>query len=150
MKEGEISTILWQRAKAMAITSFLVLYWKDLYRIGARKIAVFGLPPIGCVPSQRTFRGGVLRQCADNYNQMSQLFNTKLIAEINSLNSKYPKAKIVYGDIYNLPLDLIYNPQKYGIHLSFILYKNQIDKWVHYFYANKLNYNIYFFHIFEY
>lgn len=91
---------------------------QELYKVGALKIAVFGLPPIGCVPSQRTLRGGVLRQCADDYNQMAQLFNTKLIAEANSLNSRYPRARIVYVDIYNLPLDLINNPQKYGFTIS--------------------------------
>ncbi|CAI9116955.1 OLC1v1018254C1 [Oldenlandia corymbosa var. corymbosa] len=87
---------------------------QDLYGIGARKIGVFGLPPIGCVPSQRTLKGGLERDCAENFNEMVQLFNTKLSAEINHLNTKYPDARIVYGDIYNLPLDLIYNPQKYG------------------------------------
>ena len=93
-----------------------------MYGTGARKIGVLGIPPIGCMPSQRTLKGGLQRQCADNYNQMAELFNTKLIAEISNLNRKYPEARIVYGDIYNLPLDLIYNPQKYGTHSSLYIY----------------------------
>ncbi|MQM03828.1 hypothetical protein Taro_036617 [Colocasia esculenta] len=38
-------------------TSFL----EDLIKLGARKIAFVGLPPIGCVPSQRTLAGGIAR-----------------------------------------------------------------------------------------
>lgn len=91
---------------------------QDLYRLGARRIGVLGLPPLGCVPSQRTLRGGLERKCVDNYNEMSQLFNSKLSAEIDNLNNKCPEARIVYGDIYYSLLDIIHNPQKYGFQIS--------------------------------
>ncbi|KAL2895406.1 GDSL esterase/lipase EXL3, partial [Bienertia sinuspersici] len=53
----------------------------ELYNLGARRIGVFSTPPIGCVPSQRTVGGGILRECAENYNQACQLFNSKLSFE---------------------------------------------------------------------
>ncbi|KAL0347482.1 UNVERIFIED_CONTAM: GDSL esterase/lipase EXL3 [Sesamum calycinum] len=31
---------------------------QELYQLGARRLAVFGIPPIGCLPSQRTLAGG--------------------------------------------------------------------------------------------
>ncbi|KAM7517291.1 hypothetical protein LguiA_006874 [Lonicera macranthoides] len=34
---------------------------QEIYKVGARRIGVFSLPPIGCVPSQRTLAGGVER-----------------------------------------------------------------------------------------
>lgn len=81
--------------------------------MGARRIGVFGVPPIGCLPSQRTLTGGVQRNCVENYNQVAQMFNAKLKSEMNSLNI-LPLARMVYIDVYNLPLDLIFNPKKYG------------------------------------
>ncbi|CAK9171798.1 unnamed protein product [Ilex paraguariensis] len=87
---------------------------QELYNLGARRMAVFGIPPIGCLPSQRSLAGGPLRVCAENYNQAAQLVNTKLSSELHSLNSSLPQSRVVYIDIYNPLLDIIQNPQKYG------------------------------------
>lgn len=57
------------------LIDFDFLNIKELYKLGARRIGVFGIPPIGCLPSQRTLQGGVQRQCAENYNELAQLFN---------------------------------------------------------------------------
>nr|XP_016440038.1 PREDICTED: GDSL esterase/lipase EXL3-like [Nicotiana tabacum] len=91
---------------------------QDLYGLGARRIGVFGIPPIGCLPSQRTLRGGEERECVDYLNQAAQLFNSKLAAELSSLGNEFPDSRMVYVDVYNLPLDVIYNPQKYGFKIS--------------------------------
>ncbi|OIT37517.1 gdsl esteraselipase exl3, partial [Nicotiana attenuata] len=91
---------------------------QDLYGLGARRIGVFGIPPIGCLPSQRTLRGGEERECVDYLNQAAQLFNSKLAAELRSLGNKLPDSRMVYVDVYDLPLDVIYNPQKYGFKIS--------------------------------
>lgn len=90
------------------------LYLKDLYGLGARRIGVFGIPPIGCVPSQRTLGGGPQRDCVEKYNEAARLFNTKLSLRLNSFNCNLPLARIVYIDAYDLPLDLLRNPDKYG------------------------------------
>lgn len=82
--------------------------------MGARRIGVFGIPPIGCLPSQRTLQGGVQRQCAENYNELAQLFNVKLSDELNSLNNRLPDARMVYLDVYNSLMEVIHNPRKYG------------------------------------
>ncbi|BFG17608.1 hypothetical protein CerSpe_038820 [Prunus speciosa] len=87
---------------------------KDLYGLGARRIGVLNVPPMGCLPSQRTIGGGVLRECDDKQNQASQLFNFKLSAEMDGLNKNLLNSRVVYIDIYNLLLDLIINPTKYG------------------------------------
>ncbi|XP_057469464.1 GDSL esterase/lipase EXL3-like isoform X2 [Actinidia eriantha] len=87
----------------------------ELYGLGAKRIAIFGIPPIGCMPSQRTLTGGGVRECAEKYNQAAQLFNTKLSSAISSLTNGLndTKARMVYIDIYNPLLDLIQNPGKY-------------------------------------
>ncbi|XP_062098226.1 GDSL esterase/lipase EXL3-like [Humulus lupulus] len=87
---------------------------KDIYGLGARRIGVFSAPPIGCVPSQRTLGGGILRQCAEEYNEAALMFNSKLASTIDSLMPKLSNSRLVYVDIYNPLLDLIVNPQNYG------------------------------------
>ncbi|KAF8022679.1 hypothetical protein BT93_F0255 [Corymbia citriodora subsp. variegata] len=93
-------------------------FLQGLYDLGARRIAVFSAPPIGCVPSQRTLAGGILRGCAEEYNAAAQLFNTKLSSKLDSLNRKLPRSKMVYIDVYNPLLDLIQYPQKQGFVVS--------------------------------
>nr|XP_016469134.1 PREDICTED: GDSL esterase/lipase EXL3-like isoform X1 [Nicotiana tabacum] len=89
-------------------------FLNELYKLGARKFWILGIPPIGCLPSQRTLAGGHNRMCSQEYNQAAQLANTKFSIAINSLSKKLPQSKLVFIDIYNPLLDLIFNPEKYG------------------------------------
>ncbi|CAO2833752.1 unnamed protein product [Amaranthus hypochondriacus] len=89
-----------------------------LYELGARRIGVFGAPPIGCVPSQRTVGGGLTRNCAQNYNNVAQLYNSKLSTQLDSLNHKLPNSRLVYIDIYTPLFDIIQYPNKYGTYSS--------------------------------
>ncbi|XP_042036071.1 GDSL esterase/lipase EXL1-like [Salvia splendens] len=96
------------------LVSYASSFVQDLYRLGVRRIVVSSLPPVGCLPSQRTLRGGLERKCVDEYNEAAELFNRKLSAELVSLNDQLSDALIFFIDIYTLPLDFIQNPQKYG------------------------------------
>lgn len=82
--------------------------------MGCRRIGVFNVPPIGCVPSQRTLGGGPARGCAENYNHAAQLFNMKLKSEIDYIKQSYPQMRLVYIDVYDPVMDLIQKPQDYG------------------------------------
>ncbi|XVE69694.1 hypothetical protein DITRI_Ditri10aG0011700 [Diplodiscus trichospermus] len=68
---------------------------KELYALGARRIGVLSAPPIGCVPSQRTLAGGIERECADDYNVAATLFNKKLHAALDSLQTSLPDGRFV-------------------------------------------------------
>ncbi|GER26624.1 GDSL esterase/lipase [Striga asiatica] len=100
------------------LLNFAFTFIKDLYDLGARRIGIFGLPPIGWMPSQRTLWGGLKRKPVNKYNQIAELFNKKLSDEIDSLNKQYSEAKIVYVDVYNPALDIIQNPKKYGFEIA--------------------------------
>jgi len=84
-------------------------------------------PPIGCVPFQRTILGGLLRKCAEKYNDAAKLFNIKLAKELDSLNQNLPNARMVYLDVYNPLLDIILNYQNYG-NLNFHSYYIFLNK----------------------
>ncbi|KAK1261581.1 GDSL esterase/lipase EXL3 [Acorus gramineus] len=95
-------------------TSFL----KELYASGARKFAIIGLPPIGCLPYQKTLRGGITRECFDTFNEAALAFNSRCNIEIQKLNSELDGVKIAFGDIYGIIMDLIQNPFKHGFEVS--------------------------------
>ncbi|XVE69696.1 hypothetical protein DITRI_Ditri10aG0011700 [Diplodiscus trichospermus] len=99
---------------------------KELYALGARRIGVLSAPPIGCVPSQRTLAGGIERECADDYNVAATLFNKKLHAALDSLQTSLPDGRFVYVDVYNPLLDIIENPSKYGNNF-FLLFNLHIE-----------------------
>ncbi|XP_050888330.1 GDSL esterase/lipase EXL1 isoform X5 [Lathyrus oleraceus] len=87
---------------------------EDMYDLGARRIGVFNVPPMGCVPFQRTMAGGIERNCVEQYNDASVFFNNKLSLGIDSFNKNFPNSRVVYMDVYNPLLDIILNNQQYG------------------------------------
>ncbi|CAN1757797.1 GDSL esterase/lipase At3g14820 [Linum perenne] len=82
--------------------------------LGARRIGVLSLPPVGCLPSQRTVGGGLYRNCSDTYNQAAQLFNSKLSSLLQSLSLKHPDGLFVYLDVYDRLTSMVQNPAQYG------------------------------------
>ncbi|XP_047328591.1 GDSL esterase/lipase EXL3-like isoform X3 [Impatiens glandulifera] len=88
---------------------------QELYDLGARRIGVFGVPPLGCLPSQRTAVGGLLRECVTEYNEASEIYSDTLSTTLASLSLTLDaKSRIVFIDLYNPILDIIQNPQQYG------------------------------------
>ena len=89
---------------------------KDLHKLGARKIAVFNVAPLGSVPFARTIGGGVRRECAENINKAVQFFNEKLSSLIATLNRQLndSNSKVILVDVYQPVLELVQNPNKYG------------------------------------
>ncbi|KAH7653254.1 GDSL lipase/esterase protein [Dioscorea alata] len=111
------------RSKHYDIPSYVELlvssastFLKELSLKGARKIGFVGLPPIGCVPSQRTAAGGLSRECVPVRNEAASLFNSRISEEIDSLQMGMliNGTRIIFIDIYPLLLDIIQRPQVYG------------------------------------
>ncbi|XP_024027177.1 GDSL esterase/lipase EXL3-like [Morus notabilis] len=93
-------------------------FFRDLYNIGARKIAVLNTSPVGCLPFSRTIGGGSERECAKDYNQAVELFNAKLSSQLASLSRELPQSTMIYVDLYNPLLHIILEPNKYGFGIS--------------------------------
>ncbi|KAL5700101.1 hypothetical protein ACHQM5_025594 [Ranunculus cassubicifolius] len=86
----------------------------EVYKFGARKIALTGLTAFGCLPLERTtnFIGG--HACMEEYNKVARDFNVKLNKLIPKLNEELPDITVVYSGVYDILDDAIKNPQKYG------------------------------------
>ncbi|XP_057840552.2 GDSL esterase/lipase At2g42990 isoform X2 [Cryptomeria japonica] len=99
-------------------TDFLLntytVYIKELYSLGATRIALINLPPLGCLPIERTLTS--LRNkgaCDEERNEAASGFNSGLNAMIDGLKPAFPNLKIVSLDYNNLISELIANPSKY-------------------------------------
>ncbi|OAY66219.1 GDSL esterase/lipase EXL3 [Ananas comosus] len=88
----------------------------QLRQMGAKKIGFVGLPPIGCLPSQRTLGGGILRECEPRRNEAAQLFNARIQNAISELRNEesFRGAIVVYMGIYDILIDIIQRPYAYG------------------------------------
>lgn len=82
--------------------------------MGARKFAVMGTLPLGCLPGARLSIGNLFRTCEIFTNQAADMFNTKLAANLENLGATFPGAKFTYVDMYNPLLGLINNPLASG------------------------------------
>ncbi|XP_048545834.1 GDSL esterase/lipase EXL1-like isoform X3 [Triticum urartu] len=85
----------------------------ELNDIGAKRIGFFGIPPIGCCPSQRKHGS---RECDTLQNQAAELFNSGIEKEIERLNAErnVHDSRFAYLDIYYNLLDLIQQHDFYG------------------------------------
>ncbi|GAB2242658.1 hypothetical protein Droror1_Dr00019433 [Drosera rotundifolia] len=89
-------------------------FLEELYELGARKISLGGLPPMGCLPLERTtnIMGG--NACVEEYNNVAMQFNSKLKDLSDQLNDELPGIKVVLSNPYGILLKAITQPSLYG------------------------------------
>ncbi|CAA7409777.1 unnamed protein product [Spirodela intermedia] len=98
---------------------FTVEQYQDfIYAMGARKIDLSGLSPIGCVPISRTANVAGAGGCREDYNRVAAGFNSRLQSIAAHLNSALPGARIAFAGVYDLLLDIISRPESYGFENS--------------------------------
>ncbi|XP_058215585.1 GDSL esterase/lipase At5g45960-like [Rhododendron vialii] len=104
---------------------FIQQFLQGLLDQGAEKIAVNGLPPLGCIPIGITLlpknptKSQVdisprKRKCLDYVNDISKDFNALLREALEELQSQSPNTKITYIDFEKSLLRIIQNPFDYG------------------------------------
>ncbi|KAI3495401.1 hypothetical protein L1887_37739 [Cichorium endivia] len=93
------------------LISAMAKYIKAMHAEGARRLAVVGMEPFGCIPLIKALRGTV--GCDDVYNKVALTFNTKIKGLMATLEPSLG-IKNFYTDIYGLILDTVQNPKKYG------------------------------------
>ncbi|KAF7814207.1 GDSL esterase/lipase APG [Senna tora] len=93
-----------------SFTSFI----KGLYGLGARKIGVTSLPPLGCLPAARTIFGFQENGCVSRINNDAQAFNKRISSSAASLQKQLSGLKIVIFDIYKPLFDIVQSPSNSG------------------------------------
>lgn len=98
---------------------FLITIARDfitkLYNLGARKISLTGVPPMGCLPLERTTNFFGLHDCSEEYNQVALEFNGKLESLVSQLNMELSGIKMIFTrSVYDIFYDIIRRPSSYG------------------------------------
>lgn len=98
---------------------------KQLHQLGARKISVGGLPPMGCMPLERTTNYMNNGECVEEYNNVALDFNLKLKALVMKLNKELHGAKFVFSNPYYILKNIVQRPLVYGessVYLSLLFF----------------------------
>jgi phospholipase/lecithinase/hemolysin len=89
-------------------------YINVLYKLGARRLVLLDVLPVGCLPSQRaTTADG---ECDGDGNYLSELFNSLLRAEMaKAAAASMPAMRYSIASLYNVLTDMIANPTVAGL-----------------------------------
>lgn len=88
-----------------------------IYNLGARKVLVSNVGPVGCIPS-RLALGSPDGRCVASENEMAVGFNVALKSLLQELTQTLPGSLFLYGNVYDGVLDTIENPQSQGFSVS--------------------------------
>jgi hypothetical protein len=91
---------------------------QNLYELGARRIGVISLPPMGCLPAAITLFGAGNKSCVERLNNDAIMFNTKLENTTRLLMNRHSGLRLVAFNVYQPFLDIITNPTDNGTHLQ--------------------------------
>lgn len=89
------------------------MHLQRLYNLGARRIVVFELGPIGCLP-WITRNNKHTGQCVEDTNQIVSYFNNMLPAMLQNLTTSLKGSNFINGHGHGVGYDAIINPSKYG------------------------------------
>ncbi|XP_038898201.1 GDSL esterase/lipase At4g26790-like [Benincasa hispida] len=111
-RSSEFSLQDYQNFLARAAEDFV----RELYALGARKMSIGGLPPMGCLPLERSsrlvFGGG--GECVDKYNRVARDFNAKLMGLVEMMEEELEGIRIVFANPFDVLYDMIQHPSYFG------------------------------------
>ncbi|KZV22443.1 GDSL esterase/lipase [Dorcoceras hygrometricum] len=97
------------------LVSNLTVQLERLYVLGARKVVVVGVGPLGCIPFIRAIDLIPSGECSGEVNALVQGYNQKLKEKLYQMNRDlWPSAVFVYANSYDIFRDIILNHHIYG------------------------------------
>ena len=100
------------RFSPIAPNIFNCIVWlQEMHRLGARRLVVVGIPPLGCMPLVKTLKDET--SCVESYNQAAASFNSKIKEKLVILRTSL-RLKTAYADIYGTVERAMNNPKQYG------------------------------------
>ncbi|XP_027111852.1 GDSL esterase/lipase At5g45960 [Coffea arabica] len=93
-------------------------FLQDLWDVGARRIGVVGLPPMGCLPVVITIYADhplTSRGCVDSISSVAQDYNRKLQNQLNATQIRLAAngSRIAYLDVYGPLAEITSQGRKY-------------------------------------
>ncbi|CAN1281605.1 GDSL esterase/lipase At4g16230 [Linum perenne] len=92
----------------------IISVFERLYDLGARKIVVVNVGPIGCIPYIRDINPSSGDKCATFPNELARSYNAKLKTLVQGLSKSLTGSYLVYADVYRIVSDIVTNYKSYG------------------------------------
>ncbi|KDP21168.1 hypothetical protein JCGZ_21639 [Jatropha curcas] len=83
------------------VDGYLFDHLNALYKASARKVAVFGLGPLGCCPSE-VAKYPINQKCISVIDTDMTIFNSRIPTIIERLNKEFQDAQFTYIDMFKL------------------------------------------------
>ncbi|XP_010493379.1 PREDICTED: GDSL esterase/lipase At5g22810 [Camelina sativa] len=113
-----INPLLYKVQSPDDFSDYLILSYssfiQNLYSLGARRIGVTTLPPMGCLPAAITVAGPHEGGCSEQLNNDAVSFNNKLNTTSQDLKRNLIGLNLVVFDIYQPLYDLATRPSEFG------------------------------------
>ncbi|XP_021732838.1 GDSL esterase/lipase At5g22810-like [Chenopodium quinoa] len=113
-----INPLLYKLYSPEAFSNLLVQEFaqlvRKLYWLGARKVGVTSLPPLGCLPAAITIFGKDSNECVDHINKDAITFNDMLNSTAKELQTQLKNLTLVVFDIYQPLYELVTKPEDNG------------------------------------
>ncbi|XP_050224973.1 GDSL esterase/lipase 6 [Mercurialis annua] len=107
-------TVLDPNAYVQSMLTEVANFIDQIYKLGARRVALFALGPVGCVPARALLPGAPVDRCFGKMNVMVKKYNKGLESIAKSMGVKYPGAIGVYGGVYDVVQRFRASPIHYG------------------------------------
>lgn len=95
------------------IKAHLFTYLQRLYRLGARKVVMFDIGPIGCIPNN-TNTQPVKGQCSQEINNFVLEFNNRFTPLVQHLNSTLRGSHFIPGLTYPITENMYRDAARLG------------------------------------
>ncbi|PPS04634.1 hypothetical protein GOBAR_AA16031 [Gossypium barbadense] len=86
-------------------------YQYTLYELGARKLGILTVPPIGCTPFARARANG---NCSEPARRFAQAFYTEAVALLEKLSSQVPDLRYSLANTYLMTTGMMENMFAFG------------------------------------
>ncbi|XP_010243766.1 PREDICTED: GDSL esterase/lipase 6 isoform X2 [Nelumbo nucifera] len=90
------------------------LFIDQIYSLGARRIVIIALGPVGCVPARMLLPGGRTDRCFGRINHIVKKYNAGLEGLVKDTPITHPGAIGVYGEVYKAVQEFRSMPKRYG------------------------------------
>ncbi|KAL1289117.1 hypothetical protein HN51_057900 [Arachis hypogaea] len=82
-----------------------------MHRLGAQRLVVVGVLPLGCIPLMMTLKN--TKTCDTTLNNVAHSFNAKLSLQLTQLKAQLGM-KTAYVNVFGMIQNAVLDPQKYG------------------------------------
>ncbi|GLJ22705.1 hypothetical protein SUGI_0427650 [Cryptomeria japonica] len=114
LRRKQYNITQWQDLLINSLERFI----QNISKEGATRLAIVGVPPFGCLPSQIALYNPFGNTCYKKLNKVATSFNSKMMNLIQKMNSSLEDLRIDYFHLYGKLYDIVKNPRKYGFEES--------------------------------